>query len=204
MRLLLMIAGFAMLIALSYAEYNISYALGIHYNNGNLSLSDIELVEGNGPDRLNQPESGYTLSVISFGGEKIHSFRFEINPVVLEAMRPEWFDENGTQIYFPKASPQATETDEMIIVPYYHDAKEIRIEDEKGRPALLVDVSPYAKPELMPDFADKRYRTQAILCGGVVLLAVLAAAAVGGVAGFGWLRGKIGKPNGKKGKTGKK
>jgi len=127
-----------------YAD-DVSYSLTINYKEGKISLVDLKLREGTAPSRLVQPEEGYTLKVISFNNEVLHSFKFVIELIPQHALKPEWFDENGTQIYFPNVTfPVTNETSIVLTFPYFRNAKTVEIYSPNKILVLSVDVSNYA------------------------------------------------------------
>ena len=87
---------------------DIVLSLTLKYNNGKMTQEGIKLIEGNPPDKLNQPEEGYTAKILSFDNEELYSFKFLIELTPVNALDPSWFDEQGNQIFFPK------ETTELI------------------------------------------------------------------------------------------
>ena len=125
---------------------DLSYSLTLDYDNGVITTEDLELIEGSAPDRNIQPENGYTANVISFDDEILYSFKFAFATTISYALPREWFDENGTQIYFPNETEQTAldQTTEVLIIPYYETAKSIEIYDPDDIRILLVDVSEYS------------------------------------------------------------
>jgi hypothetical protein len=108
-------------------------------------LIKIDLIDGPSPDRLSQPEIGYTLKMFSFENEVLYSFKFSINPEKLYAPPKEWFDEEGNQIYIPNETISVeNETNIVLVFPYFKNAEKVNIYDSDDSLILSVDVSKYA------------------------------------------------------------
>lgn len=122
------------------------YSLKINYFGGEISEENLRLVEGNPPDRLVQPEEGYTLKVISFKGDVLNSFKFEIQLTQSYEPPEEWFDEEGNQIYFPDEIEEHIEEEVSLtlIIPYYKTAQSIEIYNAGNELVLSSDVSKYS------------------------------------------------------------
>jgi hypothetical protein len=134
----------AIVASIAHAD-DVSYSLTIKYENGTIIPLDIGLIGGKSPERLNQPDEGYRLKIISFKDEILYSFRFDIETIRNYALDPEWFDENGTQIYFPTETKNlSTETTLVIIFPYFRNAKIVEIYNPNNTIAVVIDVSKYA------------------------------------------------------------
>lgn len=115
-------------------DLNIVYAPEIHYLHGELSLVDIELVEGRGPDRYVEPEVGYTAKVISDIGSTLYFFKFEV----------------PTKVFAEPGIIQLDETVFNLFTPYFANGKSIDIYDENDQLKLSIDVSRFAKEISFP------------------------------------------------------
>lgn len=102
------------------------YLMALHYDGKNLVLEQLEIRQGQTPDRRVQPDTGFMLKVISFDEEVLHSFRFKIE-------------------LFAADLGELKETDYVLAVPYFENAKTIEIYDSDGSLALSIDVTPYSR-----------------------------------------------------------
>jgi len=127
------------------------YSLTLKYDGLTLTNEGLKLIEGSAPERLNQPEIGYTLKVISSGGEILHSFKFNIETLPLREPPRDIFSENGTQITVPKdtVSPPK-ETEIVLVIPHFTNAKAIEIYDVNNKLLLSVDIEKYSKEGGLP------------------------------------------------------
>lgn len=171
------ILAILMMISFVSAEMNLSYMVKIHYNNGALSLSDLKLISGEAPARTNQPYSGYTLKVISFNETVLHSFKFEIETTPLADAPREIFDEEGNQIAVPNATGSVSATtDVVLVVPYYKNAKDIRIYDTNDQLVLTIDVSGFSERETIenpPITADNSLLIGAGICLAIIVILIV-------------------------------
>ena len=110
------------------SDSEFSYSLKIGYSKGELNLVELNFIEGSGPDRLIQPETGYTAKIVTFGGEAIHGFKFDIPLLVYS---------NGVI--------ELDETEFGLRVPYFENAREITIYDTNGQLKLSLDVSGFSR-----------------------------------------------------------
>lgn len=144
-KLLLVFASLLVLAGIVFAANAVSYSIVIKYDKGTLSAESVRLTEGPAPDRLVQPEEGYTLKVLSFKGEVLHSFKFAIELTPQYESLSEWFDEEGNQISVSNATLPSVETTTFAIsAPYFRNAKSIDIYDTNGNLALSIDLTEFA------------------------------------------------------------
>jgi hypothetical protein len=139
---LLVILAIAMPIAI--AQSNVVYSLTIKYDSNALTLENLKLVEGVAPDRVNQPEKGFTLKLISFDGQVLHSFKFLIDTAIVREPPQNIFDESGNQVDVPHETVELRDTMVVLVVPYFENAKAIEIYDESNNLVLTSDVSKYS------------------------------------------------------------
>jgi len=125
-------------VSLTYGAENKIYVLNLNYNQGKLSLVDVSVEIGYSPDRKIQPEEGYRCEVISFMGDVLYSFKFEL-PVKL-ATPPPLKNENVTSIVY------LDNVNFTLLIPYYKNGRAINIYDQYNFLVLSVDVSNFAKP----------------------------------------------------------
>lgn len=111
---------------------DLSYSLSIKYKEGKMSLTGLELINGASPDRLVQPETGYTLRLVSFDNKILYSFRFavESTPVFSSSPNTEY--------------PVITGTSVVLVFPYFNNAKTAEIYGPNNILVLAADVSKYA------------------------------------------------------------
>lgn len=156
-----------LLLPFVYAESNLVYSLTLKYDGASLTNEELKLIEGNAPERLNQPETGFTLKVLDFSGNVLHSFKFLIETVPARDAPTEIFSENGTQISIPTETVKTpTETKTVLVVPYFENAKSIEIFDESDKLMLSVDVSKYSKKSIDFNFV--------YIVAGIIILIIIA------------------------------
>ena len=131
---------------IALAQTDISYTLKLKYDGVTLINEGLSLIEGKTPERLNQPETGFTLIVVSPEGEVLHSFKFIIPTTPVAAPPQDIFTEDGTQIAYPEDDlREPTDTTVALTIPYFENAKSIDIYNENNQLLLSVDVSKYSK-----------------------------------------------------------
>jgi hypothetical protein len=150
MKKILLIITFVLLPTIVLAQAKISYIIKLKYDGYTLTNEGLSLIEGATPERLNQPEKGFTLKVISFEGKVLHSFKFIIPITPVVAPPKEIFDEEGTQIaYLEDKFQMRRETTLTLTIPYFENAKSINIYNENDQLLLSIDVSKYSKKILL-------------------------------------------------------
>lgn len=148
---------------------NIIMSLKLKYDKGDITLQEMRLIEGNSPDRLNQPGKGYTAKVFSFGKKELYSFKFSIELQPLNSLDPSWFDDQGNQIIFPKDEIKPlTELEFVLNLPYYNNAEKVEIFDMDENLILTIDVSKYATTKEESSFLDEFFQKFAPITGSVV------------------------------------
>ncbi len=124
------------------------YVLDIKYDNGMITKENIKVIPGEPPDRRNQPEEGYSLELVSFNGEILHSFKFNFPLQTFGIPSPDWFDEQGNQIYFPTPEEAGiinlNETTLNLVFPYFPDGKSINIYSSEEQLLLEISVSQFS------------------------------------------------------------
>jgi hypothetical protein len=157
----------------TYAFSNISYVVKLDFENSKISNSSVILMDGTAPERLMQPDTGYTLRVMSSTDEVLYSFKFTPQTAIMPDAPREIFDENGTQIAYPNETiKQPSKTTLVLVVPYYENAKSIVILDETNIVVLTIDVSNYSKQPTTPSEAalDLGYILAGALCIGLIVI----------------------------------
>lgn len=172
---MILLAIIAVLVAIpaTYAFSNISYVVKLDFENRTISNSSVILMDGTAPERLVQPDAGYTLRVISSTDGVLYAFKFTLQTEIVPDAPREIFDENGTQIAFPNETIwQPGKTTLVLVVPYYENAKSIEILDETNRRILTISVSNYAKqPTTTAEAAlDWGEGLAGTLCIGLIVL----------------------------------
>lgn len=144
-----------LILSQAYAEIGLSYLIKLNYENSKLSLLEIRLIEGDAPERFDQPDAGYVLKIISFNGNTLYSLKFPVDMRPLTAPPRDIFDEAGNQIKIPeygyRVPKNATFT---LIVPYHQTAESIDIYDGDTNHILSIDVSEYSKMKPPADNKD--------------------------------------------------
>jgi hypothetical protein len=136
MRKEIVVLGFLLiLVGVAQAESRV-YFLDLKYDRGGLSLLDVYVTGGQAPDNANQPEDGYRCDVLSDRGI-LYSFRFTI-PLELSVMPPL----DGGE---PEPPVVLEEVEFSLTMPYYTEAKTIKLYDPQGVEKLSVDVSEFAE-----------------------------------------------------------
>ena len=124
--MILFIAGFN--IDVLAAEQKV-FVLTLNYDSGAVTLNNLILTVG----IFNEPvvsEGNYSLEILSFDGSILYSEKFDFDFRIFSTALPEWFDENGTQIYFPTQEETRTilnQTTKELIIPYFSNAKTINV-----------------------------------------------------------------------------
>ena len=141
---------------------NLVYSLTLKYDGKTLSNEGLRLIEGSAPERLNQPETGFTAKVVDYNGNVLHSFKFLIETMPARDAPREIFSENGTQIAIPNETQQMpVQTQMVLVVPYFENAKSVDIYNENSQLLLSVDVSKYSK--------EKGVSFDPLLIGGLIV-----------------------------------
>lgn len=130
--------------ALGQQSYSYSVGLRYHYEEEVLDLEWMKIIKGPAPNRLIQMDRGYLAKVISFTGNTLYSFRFDM-PFVSSAPPPEWFDPiTGEQIYFPEGPAEPiSDIIFSFVIPYFSRAQAIEFYSPQDNLLLSVNVSEY-------------------------------------------------------------
>tara|TARA_Y100000310_G_C20700313_1_gene829099 strand:- start:4871 stop:5425 length:555 start_codon:yes stop_codon:yes gene_type:complete len=100
------------------------FLLSLNYDNGKVSLNEILTKTGYAPDRKLQPGDGFKGEVVSFEDRILYSFRFYV-PLKVNTDVIDKGELSGGVIIL-------SETDFALLIPYYEEAKEINLYDEKN------------------------------------------------------------------------
>jgi hypothetical protein len=116
-----------------------SYVLPITYSSGTFIPGNLTVVAAPPPGgSSSQPSTGYTVQISSASGAILYSTKMGVTAVV-GAPSPDWFDEDGNQIYFPHEMLHILDPFETrLILPSFSDAKKISMYDPEGM--LVFDV----------------------------------------------------------------
>jgi len=113
------------------------FSVQLHYNKGDITQEEITLLEGDTPDNSLEdfidPKNAYTAKVLSFENQALYISKFEIELAVFDL---EDVDE-------------LEETYVNLILPYFLSGKSIEIYNPDGELKLSIDISQYARPELV-------------------------------------------------------
>ncbi len=129
------IITFIFFIYYASAQGERSYVLTMHYSNGTLFFQDVFITEGPPPSRNVQLETGYKAQLISFEDKILDEFKF----VFATFIHGETF-ENDTII----GRIISDKVNFTLTIPYFKNAKEIRIYSPLGIRVLSVDVSRFS------------------------------------------------------------
>lgn len=132
-KIILVIFILTLLLDVALAENKV-FIVDLNYKDGIITVNDIMIKIGYYPDRKLQPEIGYTLELVS-EDKVLYSFKFE---VPLE-IRTDVIDEDGE---VKGGIIVLSETNFALILPYYDEAKEIRVYDSKNKEVLSKAVVP--------------------------------------------------------------
>lgn len=119
------------------------YQVFLKYSDNNISLDSIIVTVGF-YDKNPIQQGDYQAELISFSEEILYTIYFDFNLETSASALPEWFDEDGTQIYFPGKSLTLNETTEQVIIPYFSNGKKINIYDPNNAKVLDIDVAYFA------------------------------------------------------------
>ena len=125
---------FLLLASASYAQENPIklYKLDLNYNNGTVTIVDLNMTYGYPPDTKIQPEKGYNVTVLSFSNKVLYTYKFEVHTDF-------FFDTFGD--YASGGSVKLTEDNETVLVPYFRNAKSISIYDSNNTRVIFIDTS---------------------------------------------------------------
>ena len=140
--LLIILLNFETAMDITEAQEQI-YILKLNYNNGSLSLIDLDIGYGYVPDSnpITQPETGYRCEVISLTDDVLYSFRFVIPNTV--SSPPPLPDQE------PTGEISLDNVNFTLLIPYYSDGKLINIYDPEDILLFSIDISKFADQELV-------------------------------------------------------
>lgn len=122
--LIILILVFLAAIPFCYANGSMSFLL--HYDKGDVSLGEINLLERSPPDFITQPEEGFAAGITAFNGSVIFARRFEF-PL-----------KDYDSIY------TLDKADYALIVPYFNIGQYFYIFDKGKKQIIKADISEYA------------------------------------------------------------
>jgi len=117
------------------AVENKVFIVDLNYKDERITVNDIMTKAGYYPDRKLQPERGYTLELVSEDDLVLYSFKFQIPLKIYTDVIDEDGEIKGGVIIL-------NETNFALILPYFDDAKEIRIYDIKNKEVATASVVP--------------------------------------------------------------
>jgi len=135
-------------------EADMVWVMNMNYDKGEITLLDKTLKYGFFPDRNYQPEIGYDMEMVSFEDRVIYEFTFK-RPNVIHVDRSNGTNLEGGQIVL-------NNVDFTLIVPYYKDAKEVRIYNSEG-----VEIG---KEELQKKESKIKYFIGVVLVGIMIIM----------------------------------
>ena len=98
----------------------------LHYDQGDVSLGEIDLLERSPPDFIAQPENGFAAGILSFNGTPLFARRFEF-PL-----------KDYDSIY------TLDNVDYALIVPYFNTGQYFFVFDKDLKQIIKADISEYA------------------------------------------------------------
>ena len=127
------------LISIAAAQTGKVLILNLDYDDGKITFKDKIIKIGYSPDMKIQPEEGYRLDVVSREDTLLYSFKFEVPlDVYVDAASADGKEMSGGLIRLDKA-------DFALAIPYFEDAKEIKIYDERDTQQLGINVEEKAQ-----------------------------------------------------------
>jgi len=145
-------------------------------------------MEGQAPTRVEQPEIGHTLNLLSYNGDVLYSFKFEKEAVIVVDPPADIFDEDGNQIIIPNDTvSELSQNIVVLVVPYFENATTIQILDESNGTILQIDISQYStnqittstlqehedEPITSQTESDDSYLLFGAICVGLLILALI-------------------------------
>ncbi len=124
---------FVLLLSVVLAVEDKVYVVDLHYKDGKITVNDIMVKTGYYPDRKLQPEKGYTLDLVS-DKEVLYSFKFEV-PLKIYTDVIEDEEVRGGIIIL-------NESNFALVLPYFEEAKDIRIYDTRNKEVASASVVP--------------------------------------------------------------
>jgi hypothetical protein len=127
------------------------YSIFLDYSFGNFSLNELNVVSGISPlNEYNEIlEHYYLLKLFSFDRELLYESNFSFSTDFAFSSLPEWFDQEGNQIYIPPEN-DILEIEfgvEMVslVIPYFSNGKIVEIFNFTGEKVFEIDVGYLAK-----------------------------------------------------------
>jgi hypothetical protein len=111
-----------------------------------LVVEDVEIVYGVFVEPKSVSED-YRLELLSFEEKVLYETKFGISTIEYFEPLPEWFDEEGNQIYIPSEDEvrrQIENPSTAFLLPYFPDVKFLRVYDSEGVLLLEEDISFFA------------------------------------------------------------
>jgi len=125
------------------ATSQFSYQWDVNINDGNIISSNISLVHKKASNRVTLEEKGYPIKVMGGNGLELLDFNFNFPLNFAYSVSPDWFDENGSQTFFPGEEQVETVPDANIslFIPYLPEAESLEIYDLNNNHILSENVS---------------------------------------------------------------
>ncbi len=158
------------------------YEIELSYDRGSLSYGYITVNPHEG-DKINNIKGDYLAEIVSFKGETLNYTVFGIpTTVAYDKFNPETgYSEWGGVL-------ELNETETIIRLPYFDNAKEINIYNENATKRLTIDVSPYSRmagqdtleEEILPEERigkeepDERGADTTLIIGVLAIVIILA------------------------------
>jgi|TARA_B100001971_G_C18107794_1_gene492493 hypothetical protein len=146
-KILIILIMITLVLPIVYPAQQKVYILNLKYNDGKITKESLIVTEGMYSEEV-QPETGYRLELISFTDEVLYS-RIFIFPESQKGPLPKESDILERTQYLPditEKEPSLLKTSSVeLMIPYYKDAKIVRIYDINDIKVLEIDVSSFAE-----------------------------------------------------------
>lgn len=131
-----------------YSAQQKVYILNLKNDNGKIIKESLIVTQGFFVEDKNQPENGYRLELVSFTDKVLYTKKFNF-PKLQKGPLPKDSDILERAKYLPditEKEPSTLKTSQIeLIMPYYGNAKLIRIYDQNNINVLEIDVSSFAE-----------------------------------------------------------
>lgn len=119
-----------------------SILLDLNYSDGNITSSSAKIVYKKVSNKYSLDENGFNMKLLSDSNEIINDFNFNFMLSFVHAPLPQWFDENGGQVYFPEEQiTTITDSNFSVLIPYENTAAKIDIYDKNSNYLMSIDIS---------------------------------------------------------------
>lgn len=177
-KIILTIFAAILLLNIVIAAQQEVYVLNLKYDKGNISILNLMKTKGFYNKPVDEPKQGYRLDVVSFENKLLYSQKFNFELEIKSAPLPEWFDEHGNQIYFPKEEETRIIKDSDVrelIFPYFENAQRIDIYNPNDILVLSFEVNTAKIPKVTEKVPKERFKVKMLhilLIGLIIILSI--------------------------------